>query len=262
MTANRNGTTLLFLVSAILHMKCIVAYEVTPWLPTYVALVFFDTPKPQLLYSTSCRTVFQASMKCDISADCNIFCEEKDGTYSFWLIRAEPFLSNNGPRSFKKCWTRNPRKNLILEPGTVLSSPPLWRYPDRTVEKLSDGIYYDDLLFDAFHLAGLELLYLLVDFGQEFVIKKINVYPGLYEDDPRLYNIYIASGNSLVNDDFSHFSEVDFIETPPTIKGIPFSVDLSNPITARYLAVYKPSGVLRFNHIQVYTYLPHSSLST
>ena len=58
-----------------------------------------------------------------------------------------------------------------------------------------------------------------------------------------------------MNNDFSYFSEVGFVETPPKVEGTPFSVELQNPISARYIAIYETRGVLQIGHIQVYTYI-------
>ena len=247
MSAGSTAAALYLLALAVLNINCFVVNEITPWLPT--SIPFHHLPQNKLLFTTLCHSKFHASMKCKFKANCNVFCSDTNGEFSFYRIRAEAFLPQIG--DFKNCWTINPRKNIILEPGTVLSSSPNYR-ANRTLDNLKDGIYYNTL-DDSVHLRGPGLVYILIDFGQKILLKKINVYPSTYgSQEHRLSNVLITTGTSLMNSSFSHFSEIGFIKTPPEIQGSFFSINLINPISARYIALQKYNIDLQVGHIQVY----------
>ena len=111
MSAGSTAAALYLLALAVLNINCFVVNEITPWLPT--SIPFHHLPQSKLLFTTLCHSKFHASMKCKFKANCNVFCSDTNGEFSFYRIRAEAFLPQIG--DFKNCWTRNPRKNIILE---------------------------------------------------------------------------------------------------------------------------------------------------
>ena len=245
------------LVVSVMKASCGQSIEKTPWLPTMVGDSFFYDGK--LLQEKSCRTLFDASVECETKNRCQIFCRETPGNFSFWDIIADPFLVAGGGGIAKECWTRHSRGNVILEPGTVLSSSPVYK-EDRTTENFKDGASSGQW-FDIFHSDGSVHPYILIDLGKVSFVRKVNVYPSSYASTyfKRFANISVRVGQKAMNGDFSQYEEIGIFKGAVAEVGDFLSVDPVQPVLGRFVSIqrYDTSvDTLMVGHVQVYTFSP------
>ena len=225
----------------------------TPWLPTHIQDTFFEAVTPVI--DIAYKNLIRASLLCDSFISCFIFCQENDGTFSFWKIIADPFLGENAQGTTKKCWTRHPRGNFIpLLTGVTISGSSLHSsFPERMPTNLLNGVYNFQSLSSA-HFRGPTSPYFLVDLGEKLFVRKINLHaPTGPAASTRFAQISVRLGNVAQTGDFSSYVQCGYFEGPDIPTGV-FSIEVNLPLPYRFVSAQKYTlDEFMAIHLQIYT---------
>ena len=232
--------------------------ERTLWFPTTIRDMWFITKKRYFLSNESYASIIQVTIECEKLYLCNLFCIEPGGYFSMWQrIIADPFLDESHLGSdLKKCYTHQLRGNIIPDLPDQSFNFSLPEIPERTALNFKNGVHNGS--FKYCFKSTVPSPYLHIDFGQEHLIRKVNIYSGSMFQNP-IDKITVRIGRSIHNDDTSRYTEIGCITLNESFpeKYASFDFDLAYP--GRYISFHGSNSPPDFaiGTVQVYTWPSH-----
>ena len=224
----------------------------TQWIQTFILGSHFE--KGIFVSTVSTETVVIAAAACHSFSSCTLFCQENDGTYTFWRIIADPFLENDGQETTKKCWTSEDRGSIIPQlTGVSASARNLHpSFPERNANNLIDGVYNGNA--DGTAMVRGANAYILLDLGQEVLMRRIKIRPPY-----SLFNLgrfaafNVLLGNTPQTFDFSTYELLGHYEGPYDSLEFVYIVDLEPPRSGCYVSIQRTVlGDFQIGNVQIY----------
>ena len=227
------------------------------WLPTIVDKTLFFPERWFFISNESYASIIQVIGECEKLNECRLWCPEPGGYFSLWkTVVADPFLDGSHLGSdMKKCYTYQLRGNIVLDlpdQSYTYSEPfVLIRKPTNFKSGMHTGT-----LNGSFHSRA-SFPFLLIDFGEELLIRKVNIHPG-NRFGTNVMEISVRIGKAVHNENYSRYYEIGrFTLNGPFPQNL-ISITLLRPYSGRYIFIHQLNSPPEFiiGHIQIYT-LPY-----